>query len=224
MTTPGLAEQMQAVDLLRSSQSRTKPLFGLCRAYQRVLQTEMADYRRKERLECHVPSICRDLFADLRCYARQIELYDRHGSPPAVRPQQLVVWRNINQHRLLSWPDEDERVWKLTCLLMSSLLFLPVSDAQTSEEMVEELTGLLIDEADEAREMHIWSICVGVVTTAVDEQREKLEELAIEVHVQFGLEGWENVKSILDRYLWVDDVFDEQMEEYWTKVCSYELA
>ena len=214
-----LAYQMQALDLLRNSKTGSKPLFNLCKSYKHILDLQMPVYRAPGAfLDWPILPEFKDLFLDLRCYLRQVDLYMAKALP-IVPVETLVAWRNINQHRVLSLPPDQDQLFRLSVLIFSYNVTFPVPYRNLVQQWVRELVPH-IHKASESSEAVLWATVVASVSSPDEEVLDCLIDKARRVMTVLKLEHWTDVKTIMTRYLWLASACDVGGERFWRLVCK----
>ncbi|KAK5956716.1 hypothetical protein OHC33_002203 [Knufia fluminis] len=212
------AYQMQAVDLLRNSSTGSKPSFNLCRSYRHILDLQMPLYRAVGAfLDWPISPEFTDLFLDLRCFLRQVDLYMTKAQP-IVPPETLVAWRNINQHRVLSLPPDRDQMFRLGVLIFSYNVTFPVPYRDPVQQWVRELIPYM-HKAPAASEAVLWVVVVAAMSSPDEEVLNCLLDKARRVKTSLSLDTWFDVRTIMNRYLWLESACDMGGERFWRHVC-----
>lgn len=209
-----LAYQMQALDLLRNSRTGSKPSFNLCKSYRHILDFQMPLYRSASMFsEWPLPPEFRDLFLDLRCYLRQVDLYMTNARP-IVPIETLVAWRNINQHRVLSLPSDQDQLFRLSVLVFSYSVTFPVPYREVVQQWVRELIPH-IHKAAETSEAVLWAVVVAAISSPDDEVLGCLVDKARRMKSALKLDNWFALKTVMTKYLWLESACDAGGEKFW---------
>jgi hypothetical protein len=158
ITTPGVAEQVQSMDILQASVSLMRPNFTLCRLYKHVLENQVKMIRPpRERIDDVFPAVTdtdfKDLLLDMRMYCRQLERIadDIDDDGLQTLSDSSVSWetnvsRNLIQYRLLGLPkyqDDDEELCRLVALIFSYGVIYPVARRKSMDILVKQLRTAL---------------------------------------------------------------------------------
>lgn len=172
VTAPGIAEQLQATDLLQASVTLSRPNFALCRLYRHVLNHQVSVVRPpRERVDIFPLAAdsleFKDLLLDMRMYCRLLETVAEpsssrcDGSSSSSAPSwETNVCRNLIQFRLLNLPrdddnneegrpstphHEDERLCRLAALIFSYGVIYPLARRQPLSTLTKQLRVALKD-------------------------------------------------------------------------------
>ncbi|KIX95697.1 uncharacterized protein Z520_08404 [Fonsecaea multimorphosa CBS 102226] len=171
ITMPGVAEQIQATDILQASISLCRPHFTLCRLYQHVLDNHVKTVRPpRERLDEAFPAITdvefKDLLLDMRMHCRELDRIAMESGPAAAgsagedgsdSDADLVsssvawetnVYRNLIQYRLLRLPGYEQRVeelCRLGAMIFSYGVIFPVAKPKPLRTLAKHLKNALED-------------------------------------------------------------------------------
>jgi len=212
-----LAYNIQLGDLLRNSMTGTKPSFNLCKTYRHILDLQMPMYRSAGTLlDWQLSSETRDLFLDIRCYLRQVELYMAKAQP-AVPAERLVAWRNINQHRVLSLSPDQDQLFRLTVLIFSYNVVFPIPYQDVVQHWVLELL-FHICKSHSTSEAALWAVVVAAMSSRDEEVLGCLLEKARQFQSALGLATWLDVEAVMTKYLWLASACNAGGQKFWKLV------
>lgn len=210
------AYQMQAHDICRNSKTGSKPLFDLCKSYRHILETRMPLYRSYAFQSYPVSPTFNTLLLDLRTYLRQLDLYMTFVAP-IVTPETLVAWRNINQHRLLSLPDDKDQLFRLATLIFNYNVTFPVPYRDLVQNWARELVAH-IHKALDTSEAALWAIVVAALSRPDAEVMGCLRDKGSRIVKALNITSWHGLKTILIRYLWLDGACDVGGRNFWASL------
>lgn len=220
MAISEFASGMQAVDLVRNSRNASEPTFDLCKPYRRILETQMPLYRSGNFHSYPVSPEFNTLLLDLRTLLRQIDLSITCASP-IVSPETIIAWRNINQHRLLSLPDDQDQLFRLATLIFGYNVTFPVPFRNLVEKWTRELVPCL-QEASDTSEDALWATVIAAMTRPDEDVMDCLCYEGRRFIKALGIKSWYELKIVLVRYLWLDGSCDVGGLKFWGSISSFE--
>lgn len=225
MAVVEFAYPMQALDLVRSSKSVSLPSFDLCKPYRQILDIQMPLYRHGDGAWLqHIYPVGPDfniLLLDLRALLRQLD-FSRTSISAEVSTETLIAWRNINQHRLLSLPRDQDHLFRLAALIFNYNVTFPVPYRKTIEKLTKELLPHLCC-ALESSEDVLWATTIAALTRPDDEIQHFLLEKARKLTAALNINTFYDFKNVLVKYLWLDSACDAGGFTFWNQISGFQV-
>jgi hypothetical protein len=232
----GVAELMQANDLVECSHTLWSPTYPLCSSYQIFLATEVCRVREEYRTSCqgHCPLTVRDVglklydfIWDMRAYVEMLTGY-APGSLLKVEMPHLATHRNLIQYRLLSGDLEDDtcplsRLISLASKIFTYGVIYPLPDRKPQLELAAQLRVTLeqypvkIDD-----DLRTWVLVLGgIATAAVEGQAWYSAQLAHIYQKQISVDSQTLQKEIMKKmhgFVWMDAACNDGFLNLWSEV------
>lgn len=224
VNTPGIADQIQATDIIQASLALMKPKFELCHLYHHVLEHQVKVIRppRSRANQFDVSDHFKDLLLDMRLYCRLLNRsYD--DVQTALLSWEMNVQRNLIQYRLLSLSRGQDEICRLAALIFSNGVIFPIARKHPLQILVKQLVAELerrVDWDDKSSEFLLWVTVVGglAATGSVREEfyLRALKRLATDLCVT----GYDDLRGIMHDYLWLDRACDGGASKLWNRAMS----
>ena len=158
-----------------------------------------------------------------------VDHYYRGGPSAPIMPD-IVLARNMAQHRLLSLPEYPLQppshanymyeVCRIAALTYSNIVIFPLPPASgVHTNLVLRLKQLLTHAIPSCPDAHLhvilWAITLGGISTGSSSERVWFLYKFAEVSSKLGLYQWSRVQECLSSLLWLDFVCEKEGVQFW---------